>query len=266
MSLFTLLADILFVGHSLVGPNLPPAVEAALRAMNEPATVQAQVINGAPLGYNWDHGATAEGVNAREVLAQGQTDVLILTEAQPLASHLQWSATAENAARYGALAVQANPDARVYLYETWPSLNSGTAVPPPDDPAGSLPWRDRITADLILWEDTAVQASAATTVGLIPAGQALGLLSDAIDAGQVADLTSIRDLFLDDIHLNGKGNYYVALVHAAAITGRSPEGLPTQLQRPWPSRDSVVSDALAAALQRLAWQAVSAEASCSIGA
>lgn len=260
MSLLSLLADILFVGHSLVGPNLPPAVAATLRAMDAPASVEAQVINGAPLGYNWDHGATAEGVNARDALAKGDTRVLILTEAQPLASHLQWSATAENAARYAALAVQANPDARVFLYETWPSLNSGTATPPPDDPAGSLSWRDRITADLILWEDIATQASAATPIGLIPAGQALGLLSDAIDAGTVPDLTSIRDLFLDDIHLNGKGTYFVALVHAAAITGRSPEDLPTQLQRPWPSRDSVVSDALAATLQRLAWQAVTTEA------
>jgi len=162
-------------------------------------------------------------------------------------------------ARFAALAIESNPETRVYLYETWPPLNSGTATPPPDDPAGSLPWRDRITAELILWEDTATQASAATPVGLIPAGQALGLLSDEIEAGRVPGLTSIRDLFLDDIHLNGKGTYYIALVHAAAITGRSPEGLPTQLQRPWPSRDAVISDDLAATLQRLAWQAVTTE-------
>jgi len=109
MSLFSLLFDILYVGHSLVGPNLPPAVEATLRAMNEPGTedvqVQAQIINGAPLGYNWDHAADAQGVNARAVLPLGNTDVLILTEAQPLASHLKWSNTARNAARF-ARAVQ----------------------------------------------------------------------------------------------------------------------------------------------------------------
>lgn len=259
MNLFSLLADILYVGHSLVGPNLPPAVAATLRAMDEPGSVEAQVINGAPLGYSWDHAADAEGVNAREVLPRGETQVLVLTEAQPLASHLQWSATAENAARFAALAVQANPATRVFLYETWPSLNSGTATPPADDPAGAVPWRDRITAERILWEETATQASAATPVGIIPAGQALGLLSDAIEAGQVPGLASIRDLFTDDIHLNGKGTYFVALVHAAAITGRSPEGLPTQLQRPWPSRNAVISDDLAPVLQRLAWEAVTAQ-------
>ena len=266
MSLFSLLADILYVGHSLVGPDLPPAVAATLRAMNEPSTVQAQIINGAPLGYNWDRAAEAEGVNAREVLPKGETDVLILTEAQPFAVNLQYSDTPRNAARFAALAVQANPATRVYLYETWPSLNSGTATPPPDDPAGSVPWRMRITADLILWEDTALQASAASPVGLIPAGQALGLLSDAIDAGEVPGLSSIQDVFSDDIHLNGKGIYYVALVHAAAITGRSPEGLPTQLQRPWPSRAAVISDDLAPVLQRLAWQAVTAQAARSASA
>ncbi len=261
MTLFSLLADILYVGHSLVGPGLPPAVEATLRAMGEPATVEAHVINGAPLHYNWDHAADAEGVNARAVLPLGATDVLILTEAQPLASHLQWSDTGASAARFAALAIDSNPATRVFLYETWPSLNSGTPAAAQDDPAGSLPWRDRITAELILWEDTAVQASAMTPIGLIPAGQALGLLSDAIDAGTVPGLASIRDLFLDDIHLNNRGNYFVGLVHAAAITGRSPQGLPAQLQRPWPSRDSVISDELAAVLQRIAWQAVSAEAS-----
>lgn len=261
MSLFSLLADVLYVGHSLVGPGLPPAVEATLRAMDAPSTVQAQIINGAPLGYNWDHAADAEGVNARAVLPQGTTDVLILTEAQPLAAHLAWSHTAQNAARFAALAVDANPDTRVYLYETWPSLNSGTATPPPDDPAGSLPWRARLTAELILWEDVAVQASARTPVGLIPAGQALGLLSDAIDRGEVPGLASIRDVFDDDIHLNAKGIYYIALVHAAAITGRSPVGLPAQVQRPWPSREAIIADDLAPVLQRLAWQAVSDAAS-----
>lgn len=260
MTLFSLLADILYVGHSLVGPNLPPMVQAALQAMDEPAEVRGQVINGSPLNYNWDNSAKAEGVDSRAVLAQGETDVLILAEAGPIATHLRWSDTVGNIARYAALAVDSNPQARVYLYEIWPSLRTGTDTPPPDDPSGSVPWRDRITAELILWEDTAVQASARTPIGLIPTGQAMGLLYDAIDAGQVPGLASISDVFTDDIHLNGKGMYLVAMVHAAAITGRNPEGLPAQLQRAWNSRADVVTDEQAAALQRIAWAAVTAEA------
>ncbi|MGL6212077.1 MAG: hypothetical protein ACRC14_19805 [Paracoccaceae bacterium] len=260
MSLFSLLTDILFVGHSLVGPNLPPLLAATLRAMNEEVTVEAQVINGASLAYNWDHSTEAQGVDARARLATGKPDVLILTEASPLIQHVEWSRTAELAAQWAALGTQTNPETRVYLYETWPSLLSGTATPPDGDPAGTLPWRDRITADLILWEDTAARASATTKVGLIPTGQALGLLSDEIEAGRIPDLTSIQDLFTDDIHPNDRGLYFLAMVHAAAITGRSPEGLPAKLTRAWTSREAMMSDDLALALQRVAFAAVVAEA------
>ena len=36
MALFPLLAEILFVGHSLVGPDLPAMVQAGLGAMGQP--------------------------------------------------------------------------------------------------------------------------------------------------------------------------------------------------------------------------------------
>ena len=55
MSLFSLLAEVLFVGHSLIGPTLPNLVEAGLAQMGQPAEVEAQIINGAPLAYAWDH-------------------------------------------------------------------------------------------------------------------------------------------------------------------------------------------------------------------
>jgi len=260
MSLLSLLTNILYVGHSLVGPDLPPLVDATLRAMNQPGTVQAQVINGAPLSFNWENSADGEGVDARATLARGQTDVLILTEAVPLAGHLEWSNTAKAIADFAGLAVSTNPDARVYLYETWHSLQSGTTNPPQGDPGGTIPWRDRITADLILWEDVALRGSTATPVQLIPAGQAMGLLSDAINAGDIPGLTSMQDVYSDDIHLGQKGLYFLAMVHAAAITGKSPEGVPAKLTRTWASRDAVISDDMALALQRIAWTAVQAQA------
>ena len=39
MSFLTLLTDILFVGHSLVGPSLPPMIEGGLRAQGQPMEV-----------------------------------------------------------------------------------------------------------------------------------------------------------------------------------------------------------------------------------
>jgi hypothetical protein len=51
-------------------------------------SVDAQIINGSSLAYNRDHGADAQGVNARAVLPSGRYDLLILTEAGPLAGNI----------------------------------------------------------------------------------------------------------------------------------------------------------------------------------
>ncbi|MDO8882358.1 MAG: hypothetical protein Q7V11_05310, partial [Pseudotabrizicola sp.] len=253
MGFFALLTDVLFVGHSLVGPDLPPLVEGGLRLMEQPATVSAQIINGAPLRFNLQNSATAEGVDARAELAKGKTKVLILTEAIPLAEHLRWSDTPGAIAAFAGLARAGNPDVRVFVYETWHSRNSSTPVE--GDTNATLPWRERLTADLPQWEG-ALRASGAD-VALIPAGQAMALLSDAVAAGTVPGVATMDTFFSDDIHLSDKGKYFVALVHIAAITGASPEGLPAQMTRTWRSRDAVIGDDLAAVLQRLAWQAVS---------
>lgn len=261
MKLFSVLADILYVGHSLVGPDLPGVVENGLRAMEQPATVAAQIINGAPLKFNFDHSAEAEGVDSRVELQKGETEVLILTEAIPLAEHLRWNDTPGQIARFASLAKAMNGSVRVLLYETWHSRKSGPDTLTEGDPNSGLPWRDRLTADLPRWQDAVDQANAilgAEIVDLLPAGQAMALLSDAIDAGTVPDVDTIEEFFSDDIHLSEKGEYFVALVHLAAITGKSPEGLPTKLTRSWRTRDGVVSDALAARLQEIAWQSVAA--------
>jgi hypothetical protein len=261
MSLLSFLADLIFVGHSLVGPNLPPMVEGGLRLKGMEITVAAQVINGAPLAYQWDNGGAAEGIDARVRLAQGQTDILVLTEAQPLANHVQWSRSSQMVAQWAGAAWDANPKAQVFLYETWPSLASGPGTVIPDDAGAAVPWRQRLDEDWPVWLSLTDAANAARPEGapevqVIPAGQAMARLSDAIAAGQVPGLTAVRDLYDDDIHLNGRGLYFVALVHIAAITGQSPEGLPPRFTRHWINRAATVPADMAAAMQRIAWDAV----------
>ncbi len=259
MSLFSLLTDILFVGHSLVGPNLPALVEGALIRQGDPAAVvEAQVINGASLRYNWDNADEAEGVNARLRLQAG-VDVLILTEATPLAEQVRWNDTVGQIVAFGGLAREANPETRIYLFETWHSLKSGPDTVIDGDAGAGVPWRERIAADAPVWRDLAAQASARLGGGpvqVIPAGQAMGRLSDAIDAGQVPGFDSITQFFTDDIHPNGRGLYFLALVHAASIDGKDPKGLPPLLTRTWQNRDAVISDGLARVLQRIAYEAV----------
>lgn len=246
MSVLAVLSKLLFIGHSLVGPDLPGMVERGLAAAGAPRTVEAQVINGAPLGYNWDHAAEAEGVDGRTALAAGGVGDLILTEAQPIAGHLQWSDTAGQVARWATAARAADPAARVWLYESWPSFS-----PAADEVNADLPWRLRIEEELPLWLE-----AAGDQAQVIPAGQAMALLADEIAAGQVPGLTDISEVFADDIHPNGRGFYFVAMVQIAALTGRSPEGLPARLVRVWPTRDAVIPDDQAAAFQRIAWAAV----------
>ena len=90
------------------------------------------------------------------------------------------------------------------------------------------------------------------------AGQALALLGDEIAAGAVPGIDSLDAMFSDEIHLGGKGQYFVAMVIAGAVAGQSPEGLPAKLTRSWANRDAHLTEDQARALQRVAWAAVSA--------
>lgn len=264
MSIFSVLAEILFVGHSLVGPDLAPMVQAGLVARGQEVAVEAQIINGAPLTYQWDKAAEAEGVDGRVLLAGGAVDALILTEAIPLASSVQWNDSAGQVARWADLAWQQNPATQVFIYETWHSLKSGSGEAVSDDPGAHQPWAARIEADLPMWESLAAKANAARPEGaapvrVIPAGQAMRLAAKAAGAGELPGISEISQLFSDDIHPNGKGLYLIAMTHIAALSGESPEGLPAKLGRVWPSRDARISNELALALQRIAWAAVEAQ-------
>ena len=123
-----------YVAREVVQPlpattaDVPVLTEEALRQMQGPAVVEAQIINGAPLSYNWDHSTEAEGTDARARMIKAPIDVLILTEAQPIADQITGSDTAANIARFADLAAKTNPDARVFLYETWPILGDDVAA------------------------------------------------------------------------------------------------------------------------------------------
>jgi len=261
MSIFAVLAEILFVGHSLVGPDLAPMVQAGLAAQGQEALVEAQVINGAPLAYQWDHAAEAEGVDGKARLGSGAVGTLILTEAIPLAGAIEWNDSAGQVAKWAGLAWSANPQTQVLIYETWHSLKSGTGAVVEHDPGAGTPWADRIAADRAAWQSLASAAEAlrppeAPPTRIVPAGQAMALAARAAAAGELPGVARIEDLFADDIHPNAKGLYLVAATHVAALTGQSPEGLPARLGRSWQNREARISPELALALQRIAWQAV----------
>jgi len=257
------LFSIVMVGHSLFGNDGPDMLQSALRAGTGDATVQAQIINGAPLRHNWENSDKAEGVDARAVLPDGGVSHLILTEAVPLANHTQWSDTEVYAQAFAGLAFGGSRDVHVYVQETWHSLQSGTGVSIAHDAGADVPWRQRLVDDLPVWQDIASKVAAgnpdhAAQVGVIPAGQALGRLYDEIAAGDMDGLDSIDALFSDDIHLNDLGHYFVAMVQYGVLTGQSPLGLPTDFSDRWGGAFDTPDADLARALQKVAWDAVQA--------
>ncbi|WP_323782887.1 hypothetical protein [Leisingera sp.] len=255
MNLETLITSVVMIGHSLFGPDNPQMLEQLLDTRAE-ATVEAQIINGAPLSYNWQHSGTAEGVDSRERLRQ-PADAVIITEAIPLSNHLKWSDTEGAATRFYELARAANPDTAFYLQETWHSLDSGTGAEVPFDKGADVPWRARIRQDLPRWQAVVEEVNTATggSVKLLPAGQAMARLEDAILAGTLPGLSSIRDVFADDIHPNATGFYFLALLQYAVLTGQDPAGLPHQLSDRWGKPYPAPPPELAARLQQIAWAA-----------
>ncbi|PCJ08298.1 MAG: hypothetical protein COB16_08205 [Rhodobacteraceae bacterium] len=257
MSWTTILGSVVMIGHSLIGPDNPQMLDQLLNTRSQaPVSVEAQIINGAPLQYNWDHADSAEGINARIRLRQ-PAGAVIVTEAIPLANHLKWSGTPEAVTRFYYLSRAANPDVQFYLQETWHSLRSGSGEVVEFDDGMAIPWRQRLAQDLPRWQGVVnkVNGNTGGNIKLLPAGQAMARLDDAIQAGTVPGLTRIDDVFVDDIHPNDIGFYFLALLQYGVLTGDSPLGLPHQLSNRWGANYAAPSPELATRLQQIAWEA-----------
>ena len=247
MAIFAAMAKVLFIGHALISGDLPRYVESGLRALEAPAEVQGQSILGAPLIWNWDH-AAEEKTDGRVELAKGDVSDLVLVEAMPISDHQQWSDTAGMVRRWTDAAVSANPEAQVWLVQTWPAIDSSSLT------GEGEYWRDAIAAELPLWIDLAGSGPGAARI--VPVGQALSRLSLEVDAGNIPGLTTLADLFSPDSAPNGRAEYFIAMVHLAALTGTSPEGLPLNLGNVRRPRSNPLTEAQAQAFQRIAWETV----------
>lgn len=249
MSVLSYLAEglsVFYLGHSLVSPTLPAMMQDLL---NRP--VEYQVINGAPLQWQWEHSAEAQGRDGRAWLPGHALDALVLTERVPLATTIEYHDSGRYALDWVQAARQGNPQVQSYLYQTWDDIDTGDG----------RAWRDRILADLPLWQGIVQQVNAglppeAPPMQLVPAGLGMVRLYDAIGQGQVPGADSIRDFFSDNVHPNDAGFYYVAMIHYASLTGDSPLGQPRQLDGEWGPYPPLPADQ-AKALQELAQQVVS---------
>lgn len=264
-------ARVFFIGHSLVNHEMPAMVAGLARSAGLDFDYQTQVINGAPLHWNWDNAHQGEGRqsrigNARAELPSGRFDVVIMTEGIPLDVD-----TVRAGGNFFRLAVESNPQTRVFMYETWHSLvwedvydvynryEPDRALHIPG--RNSYDWRALLDDLRPAWtrriDGINTENPAGLRMAMVPAGSAVARLVDEIEAGRVPGIRSRRDLFTDDIHLSDLGNYFVALVQFATIFRRSPEGLTTNLQDQWGRAFRAPTAEQAAIFQRVAWEHVS---------
>ncbi len=253
------------LGHSLVGRDMPVMLNQLAAAAGFTAHSHASQLGwGASLDQHRKGdvpGMEQENAHpnhrpADTALASGAYDAVVLTEMVEIRDAIRYHDSANALAHWARTARAGNPNARLYLYETWHRL---------DDAEG---WLNRIDADFTrAWQDqllrVAMVAPDVGTIHLIPGGQTLAAVTRAIEAGEVPGLTRREDLFsrdaagaVDPIHLNDLGAYIIALTHFATLYHRSPLGLPGALLRADGTPATPIPDAAIAPLQTLVWQVV----------
>ncbi len=238
------------LGHSLVGRDMPAmlaqlAGHAHASQLGWGASLRDHA-QGTVAGFATENAHPAHEP-AETALGSGRFDAVVLTEMVELNDAIRYHASARWLAHWATIARAKNPDARVYLYETWHKLTDPTD------------WLTRIDTDLqALWTDrllTPAMRRSGQPIYLIPAGQTLAAVTRAATAGQIPGLTRAQNLFSDDIHLNDLGHYLVALTHFATLYQRDPTGLPHGLTRADGTPVTFAVDTTKA-LQQLVWRCV----------
>jgi hypothetical protein len=153
---------------------------------------------GRPHSYHRDASIMVEKRRAFEREAAGY-NALVLTEGLPLRPSLKVEFSSYYLRRFYCVLKQANPSARVYLYQTWVNLQ-GADPYANYPPADRFDWRSEMIAQRALWEELADTATR-------PRVRAPGWLSSlgfpsATDAGCSTE---------DSIFIIPVGNTFVAL-------------------------------------------------------
>lgn len=245
------------IGHSLVGRDMPAMLA---QLAGEGHRFESQLGWGTPLRHHWETDIPVKGHEsendhmryreAHEAVGSGEYDVLVVTEAVEIRASLEFHASWDYLARWAKAARAANPEIRIYLYETWHNT---------DDPEG---WMERIDADLEkYWEreiiDRAMAIENVAPVYVVPGGQVLArFLREVEKRGEVGGIREVSDLFTDTIHFNDKGAYLMALVHYSVIYGKSPVGLPHELERQNGQPAQAPSAEAAQLMQEVVWDVV----------
>ena len=194
---------------------------------------------------------------AKAALREGKVDVLTLSPHMLLPD--------EGIDNFTKLGLEKNPNLRVFVQASWPGFDGQTAGTFKNEDRNSATVESLQAIRAMLRErwNTALEAQVRAlnsavgheTVHIIPVGDAVFALREHIAKDTAPGLTQQTDLFRDPIgHPREPLAALVTYCHFAAISGRSPVGLPVpaELQRIPQAAE------LNTLLQQLAWEAVTA--------
>ena len=269
LALFTVLLSLVFSGradqpaptrvfvcaHSFMiftAKLLPSLAQAANFAY---ASAGQQMLGGSRVIQHWN--LPDEKNVAKAALRDGKVDVLTLSPHMLLPD--------EGIDNFTKLGVEKNPNLRVFVQASWPGFDGQTAGTFKNEDRNSATVESLQAIRAMLRErwNNALETQVRTlnaaigheTVHIIPVGDAVFALREHIAKGTAPGLTQQTDLFRDPIgHPREPLAALVTYCHFAAITGRSPVGLPV------PAELQKIPQAaeLNALLEKLAWDAVSA--------
>lgn len=261
-------------GHSLIDQPLPDHLARIASSLGQPLQWNRQYVVGSAIRYRtqgrdreagWAGYATGlnregEGLDVVQELRKPRTtdgqpyDTLVITEQHGVLDSIVTHDTIRHLRHYHERFIEGNAKGQTWFYEPW------LGVTDKNDPSRWLAY-ERAAAPIWQCIVTRINRSLAAEgrtdrIASLPASLALSTLVERAVRGQVPELAAgstratLDRIFHDRVHLTPLGAYYMALSVYAATFGRSPVGAWAPDHVPPP---------LAAALQRVAWEAVSAE-------
>lgn len=261
-------------GHSLVDQPLPDHLARIAESLGQPLQWNRQYVVGSTIhdrtrgrdresgwaGYATGLNREGQGLDVIQEFRRPRTtdgqpyDTLIVTEQHGVLESIVMRDTVRLLRHYHERFIEGNAHGQTWFYEPW------LGVIDKRDPSRWLAY-ERAAAPIWQCVLTRINTSLAAEgradrLRPLPASLALATLVERAVQGKVPGLAAqsaegvMNLLFRDHVHLTPLGAYYMALSVYAATFGRSPAGAWAPPQ---------VSPPLAAALQQLAWEAVSTE-------
>lgn len=218
---------VFFSGHSLINLNSPSWFAQISQRSGRTVRYQLQMGIGAPLSVRLAcprSGQQADGnpigyALLSELSRPGAYDTLVVTERHDIVTTILYESTTSMTRRFRDAVQSGSPGARSFLFESWYTVD----VAAPDA------FLARQARELPLWQCVASRVNEtrgdAPAMLVVPAGQAIAELVTDVRAGRAPGFATLRDVFLDDVHLTADANYLISLIHYGVVHERAPSGL-----------------------------------------